>query len=195
MYGTCMAFPVVLDANVLFGFEVTDFLLSMAVRRMFRPHWSPQILEEVSRNIIAKGKAPSEAIERRIEAMNDALPDALQEVPDGLIEAMPVNEKDRHVLALAVFVGSDTIVTENLKDFPGDLCGEYGVHAIRSDDFAIAQVHLDRQGALSSIAAMAHRRTRHPRTPLEIMERLAVSLPGAMKELESAPPSEDLESS
>ena len=33
-------FVVVLDANVLYGIEVTDLLATMATRRLFRPHWS-----------------------------------------------------------------------------------------------------------------------------------------------------------
>lgn len=59
-------------------------------------------------------------IARRIEHLNRALPDALVDVPPALIETMPVNEKDRHVLALAVYVGTPTIVTDNLADFPAD---------------------------------------------------------------------------
>jgi len=44
------SFAVVLDANILYGIEVTGFFATMATRRLFRPHWSPQILEEVARN-------------------------------------------------------------------------------------------------------------------------------------------------
>lgn len=32
-------FVVVLDANVLYGIEVTDLLATMATRRLFQPHW------------------------------------------------------------------------------------------------------------------------------------------------------------
>lgn len=34
---------VVLDANVLYGIENTDLLLTLAVRNVFRAHWSPEI--------------------------------------------------------------------------------------------------------------------------------------------------------
>jgi len=44
-------FVVVLDANVLYGIEVTDLTATMATRRLFRPHWSPEILDEVVRNL------------------------------------------------------------------------------------------------------------------------------------------------
>jgi predicted nucleic acid-binding protein len=103
----------VLDANVLYGIEVTDLLLTMATRRLFRPHWSPQILEEVTRNLALRDDFDRTAIYRRIAHMNRALPDAQWDPPDELIAEMPVNEKDRHVLALAVHVGASVIVTEN----------------------------------------------------------------------------------
>jgi len=40
---------VVLDANVLDGIVTTDLLLTIAVRHMFRPHWSAEILDELIR--------------------------------------------------------------------------------------------------------------------------------------------------
>lgn len=105
-------FVVVLDANVLYGIEITDLFATMATRRIFRPHWSPQILDEVHRNLARRADLEPAAIARRIEHLNRALLDALADVPPALIETMPVNEKDRHVLALAVYVGAPTIVTE-----------------------------------------------------------------------------------
>lgn len=104
----------VLDANVLYGIEVTDLVLTMATRRLYRPHWSPQILDEVTH-------------------MNRALPGALDEPPDSLISEMPVNEQDRHVLALAVHAGAPMIVTENLRDFPPRLLRRLEVEAVGVD--------------------------------------------------------------
>ncbi|HXH56242.1 PIN domain-containing protein [Iamia sp.] len=104
---------VVLDANVLYGIEVTDLVATMATRRLFRPHWSPQILGETRRNLTTRPDLDPAAIDRRLDHLNRALPDALREIPPSLIEAMPVNEQDRHVLALAVAVRAPTIVTEN----------------------------------------------------------------------------------
>ena len=109
-------YVVVLDANVLYGIDVTDLMATMATRRLFRPHWSPQILDEVARNLAKRPDLDEASIGRRIGHMNRALPDALTDVPDELIDAMPVNEKDRHVLALAVHVGAPTVVTDNLKE-------------------------------------------------------------------------------
>jgi hypothetical protein len=177
-------YVVVLDANVLYGIEVTDLLATMATRRLFRPHWSPQILTEVTRNLAARHDLDPAAIERRISHLNRALPDALTDVPDSLIEAMPVNDKDRHVLALAVHVGAPTIVTENLRDFPARLCEPFGVEAVDADTFTLAQVHLYRDEVLASVDAMAQRRVRAPKTRADIIERLSHHLPLAMASLQ-----------
>ncbi len=177
-------YVVVLDANVLYGIDVTDLMATMATRRLFRPHWSPQILDEVTRNLNARSDLDPAAIQRRIGHLNRALAHALVDVPDALIDAMPVNEKDRHVLALAVHIGAPTIVSDNLKDFPPELCEPYDVEAVSADAFTLAQVHLHRDGVLASIDAMATRRRRHPKTRADIIERLRALLPTAMAELD-----------
>ncbi len=175
---------VVIDANILYGIEVTDFLATMATRRLFRPHWSPHILDEVVRNLALRPDLEPAAIARRIEYLNRALPGALTEVPAELVDAMPVNEKDRHVLALAVHVAAPTIVSDNVRDFPAVL-EPYGVEAVTADAFALAQVDLHREGVLTAVAAMAARRRRPPKTPNAIIDALARYLPEAMAALRS----------
>ncbi len=176
-------FVVVLDANVLYGIEVTDLLLTLATRRLFRPHWSPQILEEVRRNLALRDDLEMSSINRRIAFMNRALPGGEVEIPTALIDAMPVNEKDRHVLALAVHVGAPTIVTNNLKDFPPALCAPHGVEALNADEFVLHQVHLYRDGVIGCIDAIAARRKRRPKNREDIIARLSAELPDAMAAL------------
>ena len=50
------------------------------------------------RNLALRRDLSPDAIARRLEYLNRALPGALAEVPSDLVEAMPINEKDRHVL-------------------------------------------------------------------------------------------------
>ncbi len=174
---------VVLDANVLYGIEVTDLLLTMATEHLFRPVWSPQILDEVSRNLRLRGDLQPAAVDRRIAQMNRALPAAMDEAPEPLIDAMPVNDKDRHVLALAVHAGASVIVTENLRDFPADRINRFKVEAVGADAFVLDQVERDPGTVLASIGAMASRRRRPPRTRDEIVDVLRQRLPSAMAEL------------
>lgn len=184
-------FVVVLDANVLYGIEVTDLLATMATRRLFQPHWSSQIMEEVRRNLGLRVDLDRAAIDRRLDLMNSALPDALAEVPTSLIDAMPVNDKDRHVLALAVHVGAPTIVTDNLQDFPAEACEPFDVEAVSADTFVLHQVHLYLGDVLASIDAMAERRRRHPKTRAEIIDRLEAHLPTAMAAISRGSPDRD----
>jgi hypothetical protein len=102
--------------------EVTDVLLTMATRRMIRVHWSPAILDEVRRNLAQRPGLTADAIDYRIEHMNRALPAAVDEAPSDLIDSMPVDAKDRHVLALAAHVAAGVVVTINLRDFPPEAC-------------------------------------------------------------------------
>lgn len=178
-------FVVVLDANVLYGIAVTDLMATMATRRLFRPHWSAQILDEVTRNLDRRPDLDSTAVARRIDYLNRALPDALAAIPDSLIEAMPINDKDRHVLALAVHVGAQVVVTDNLKDFPPEQLAEFGVEALSPDAFTLAQIDLDREAVAACIQTMAARRRHPPMTAGEVVEALSRFLPEAMARLRS----------
>ena len=76
---------------------------------------------------------------------------------------MPVNKKDRHVLALAVHIAAPIIVNGNLRDFPSDLCGQHGVEALSSDQFLASYMQADQDHSadlLRAIEAMAARRRR-----------------------------------
>lgn len=168
---------VVVDANVLYGIEITDLLLTLATRRMFRVHWSAEILDEVQRNLAKRADLSTAAIAYRIELMNRALPTALAEAPADLIVSMPVNDKDRHVLALAVHLGAQAVVTHNLRDFPTVACEPFGVEALSADEFLGRQARLDPAAIFDAIDEMARRRKRPPKTVGEIIDRLEPSLP------------------
>lgn len=58
----------------------------MATRRLFRPHWSPEILDEVSRNLALREDLDGAAVDRRLENLNRALPGARTEVPAELMQ-------------------------------------------------------------------------------------------------------------
>jgi predicted nucleic acid-binding protein len=179
-----VAFPVVLDANVLYGIYLTDLHLTMGTERLFRPHWSSLILDEARRNLGEKRPdLDPRALDRRFESMNRALPGALVDPPEELTKAMTNDPKDRHVLALAVHVSAPTIVTWNLGDFPESACGPHDVEAISPDEFIEAQIDLDARRVMASVEAMARRKTRPPQTRDEIIDRLATEVPVAMGQL------------
>ncbi len=95
---------------------------------------------------------------------------------------MPINEKDRHVLALAVPVGAQTVVTDNLRDFPAAQLAEFGVDALSPDAFTLAQIDLDREAVAACINVMAARH-KSPMTSPEVVDALSRFLPKAMSRL------------
>jgi hypothetical protein len=75
-------FPVVLDANVLYGVLTTDILLTTAGRRLYRAHWTTSILDEAKRNIVRAHRDLNPAtVEQRFGAMNRAMPETMLEPP------------------------------------------------------------------------------------------------------------------
>jgi hypothetical protein len=84
-------FTVVLDACTLFPMLVRDVLLTLAGHEFFNPKWSARIRTEWMRNLS----------ERLSERSFDG--DALQ-------------VKDRHVVAAAMALQADAIVTFNISD-------------------------------------------------------------------------------
>lgn len=180
---TLAAHIVVLDANVLYGIEVTDLVLTMATQHQIRPHWLREILEEVTRNLRLRPDLDPDAIDRRIRYMNRALPSAIEEPPRSLIEHMPVNEKDRHVLALAVHIDAPVIGTENLRDFPPELLERFHVEAVGVDAFVLDHVERDPAAIFGVVDTMAARRRRHPRTRDDILDVLRRHVPLAMAAL------------
>ena len=79
-----MTRPVaVLDANVLYGIVPTDLLNTLAIRGIYRPHWTDAILDEAIRNITTnRPDLDPTDIARRFELMNRALPSATSRIAD-----------------------------------------------------------------------------------------------------------------
>ena len=112
-------YRVVLDACVLISMPLANALLRMAeAPRLYLPKWSQTIMDEVTRNLIAKwGMAPEKA-RRREEELHRHFPEAWVEGFEPIIGAMTNDPGDRHVLAAAVRSHSELIVTYNRRHFP-----------------------------------------------------------------------------
>jgi predicted nucleic acid-binding protein len=109
-----MSTGVLFDTCVLYPAHLRDTLLRLAERGLFRPLWSPDIMEELRRNLIEAGPSAA-AVERTIGLMNRHFEDAQTTGYEALIDVMECDVKDRHVLAAAVHSHADTLVTFNTK--------------------------------------------------------------------------------
>jgi hypothetical protein len=117
-------FTVVLDACTLFPMLVRDVLLTLAGHEFFNPKWSARIRAEWMRNLSERlgersfhGNTVTQ-VQRIATAMDAAFPDAAIDfecAEAAILE--PVHVKDRHVVAAAMAVQADAIVTFNLADF------------------------------------------------------------------------------
>ena len=126
---------VFLDACVLYPTVLREILLGAAARGLFRPLWSPRVLEEWAR---AARKLPDgEAIARGEIAMLRARWPGAEVSPGAATEArmwLP-DPDDIHVLAAASDAGADLLVTFNMRDFPrADVAAE-GIRLVSPDPF------------------------------------------------------------
>ncbi|BAU64339.1 hypothetical protein STA3757_17110 [Stanieria sp. NIES-3757] len=128
---------VVLDACVLFPMPLCDTLLRIAEAELYRPHVSQEILDEVTHNLVKKGRITVEKTAKYQKQIKQTFPEAIVEDYQKLIPLMTNDPKDRHVLAVAVKVKADIIVTFNLKDFPAESLQLFDIKAQHPDDFLI----------------------------------------------------------
>jgi hypothetical protein len=100
-----MSIPVLYDANVLYGNEVRDLLIRIAISGMVRAHWTDEILDETFGHLVANRPdlSPERLMVTRERMMNAAVPGALISGYETLVEALKLPDPDdRHVLAAAI---------------------------------------------------------------------------------------------
>jgi hypothetical protein len=64
---------------------------------------------------------------------------------------------DEHVLAAAIAARCDTLVTDNLKDFPQDILDRWGIEVMATDDFISNAMDLDHAVAIGALRDMRAR--------------------------------------
>ncbi|MGJ4845281.1 PIN domain-containing protein [Leifsonia sp. Le1] len=108
-----MPFRVFVDANVLVRGRWRDIVLTLASTGLYDVLWSPLVLEEVGRHLPETMSAADR--EHLFETMDGAFPEASISWP-GAVDLdirLQVNEKDRHVVAAALWGHADVLLTED----------------------------------------------------------------------------------
>lgn len=114
-------FKFVLDSCVLANFGVYNLLLRLAERpRLFLPVWSDEILAEVRRTQVNKLAWPEKLADSFQDEVRKAFPGACVHGYEHIIPNLKNDEKDRHVLVVAIHTKSSLILTFNQKHFPSD---------------------------------------------------------------------------
>lgn len=147
---------VVLDANLLYPFQLRNLLVQFGVDGVIAPRWTERIHEEWIGNLVAAGRAPLDRLQRTRDLMDRALPDAdvlgWEQHMEGLMLPDP---DDCHVLAAALASGAGTILTMNLRDFPASALTTRGVQAVHPDAF-LCDRHAYDPELLQASAEAAH---------------------------------------
>lgn len=157
-------YTALVDACTLADALRRNLLLTLAEAEFFRVRWSAKILDETERAIarIATSKGLSDADERGARArasMERAFEEAWVEGFEellGVTTGLP-DRGDRNVLAAALKTQAQTIVTENLRDFPAKVLEPFGIEARSADDFIADTIALDLGRAVPAIRTMRKR--------------------------------------
>jgi hypothetical protein len=179
--------PVVADADTLFGATTRGLLIHLDYQGLIRLHWSPLILDEMSRALVDTGRKPdAESARRHEQLMRAALPQA--EIPTKQVQAQPVSvapamrsAKDTHVAACAAAILAGdfypstqvvSLVTKNIRDFGVRKLANLGIEVQRPDAFLLEQFQQDPTSVASAFAALRATLRSAPE-PDPLLDRLA----------------------
>lgn len=171
------SFIVVLDTCVLFPSALRDTLLRAAEANLYRVFFTNDILEELRRNLISQRGVAENKAQGLIENIKGAFPESLITHHRSLIPSMPINERDRHVLAVAVACSAQVIVTQNLKDFPQSSLASFGVEVQAPDEFLVHLFYLAPKRVAEIIVMQALDLQRPPQTTAELLNTLRQHAP------------------
>ena len=167
-----MPFAVVLDTCVVYPAHLRDTLLRLAERGLYRALWSPDIIEELHRNLVEAG-IDVRLVDNLVAEMGGAFPDAEVTGYCSLLEGLTCDPKDRHVLAAAVRANASGIVTFNLDDFRAASVEPFEIEVIHPDTFLLDQLDLAPVEVIDELARQAAANRREPKTLPSILDALA----------------------
>lgn len=147
---------VFLDACVLYPTVLREILIGVADAGLYRPLWSPRVLEEWARATRKIGPE-GEAIARgEIAALRANWPQAeVQPGQSSLSRIVLPDDNDVHVLAAASDAGADLLVTLNLRDFPRGEVRAEGLDVMSPDPF-VMDLWLAHPDAVTEVVHRVH---------------------------------------
>lgn len=165
-------FKAVLDTNVIYPINIRDLLFWFAHYDLYTPKWSNHIFKEWKSVMERKGIA-EEIAEKRTQIANKAFPEALVLNYEGLLENLNLPDpNDCHVLAAAIKINANVIVTNNLKDFPEDYLETFGLKVKSADDFLTDIIDLNHDEAIKAFKEMVLNRKNPELNEYEVLDQL-----------------------
>ncbi len=167
-----VTFTAVLDTNVVYPMIMRDILLWFAHYDLYTPKWSEHIFDEWKKIMLEKGVDEAEA-DKRVKKANLAFPDALVQNYKGLIDKLELPDiNDRHVLAAAIKVNANLIVTNNIRDFPEEYLQSFGLNAKTADDFLTDIIDLNQEQAIAALKEMVLNKKNPKLDEFEVLDQL-----------------------
>lgn len=172
-----MAFTVILDANVLYSLLLRDLLIRISQTGLFRARWTNEIQHEWINALLKKRPdLDREKLDRTRDLMDRAIPDCLVEGYETLITELKLPDaNDRHVLAAAIRVDADMIVTFNIKDFPQGYLDTFHIEVQHPDDFLLCQVDLNQSAVRHAVQQQLLAMKKPTLSSTEYLEKLEVN--------------------
>jgi hypothetical protein len=130
---------VVYDSCVLYPAPMRDLLMHLALTDLFRARWTEQIHIEWMESVLAdRPDLSREQLERTRTLMDSHVRDCLVTGYEHLVDRLTLPDpNDRHVLAAAIHVRANVVLTLNLRDFPSTALAPHRLKAVRPDDFVL----------------------------------------------------------
>lgn len=165
-------FICVLDTNVIYPITIRDILFWFAYDELYTPKWSKHIFDEWKDVMTRKGVDDDE-IDKRVKNALMIFPDAMVEKYEALIDNLELpDEKDRHVLAAAIKVNANLIVTNNQKDFPEEYLNQYGLVAKSPDYFLCDIIDLNHEKSLQAFNNLVANKKNPPLDEFQVLDQL-----------------------
>jgi hypothetical protein len=169
-----MPFVVVYDASVLHPSTLRDLLIRLAQSGLVQARWTDQILDETFKSVAERyPDIPPQRLSRTRELMCSAVRGCLVTGYERLIPGINLPDPDdRHVVAAAIKVSAQVIVTDNIRDFPAGELSSWDIEAKTPDDFILDQIYLDEPAVHVAIHAIADAWRNPPGTADDVLDRL-----------------------
>jgi len=164
----------VLDACVLYSASLRDFLLHLADDGLVEPFWSEEIQNEWTRNLLQnRPDLKLEKLDRTRREMDLHFPLALVRGYESIVPSLTLPDpNDRHVLAVAIHVKAEYIVTFDLNDFPKAALLPHGIKAVSPEEFVMQLVQNEPRHVLQTVREHRSNLTRPSKTVDEYIETL-----------------------
>jgi hypothetical protein len=165
---------VVYDSCIFYSFTLRNLFVQLAMTNLFRAKWSEEIHQEWMSSLLRDRPSISQQKVQKIKDLIDkTVPNCLVTDYEPLVETLTLPDTgDRHVLAAAIQCGAETIITNNLKDFPEHVLNPFNIEAINPDNFLCEQWDLTPEIVLHSLRKCRERLVKPSFTADEYLQSL-----------------------